>query len=349
MKVAIVEIRESHEECLYTQLKFLTDAGHRVTLVLHPTLRQPVSDYGHLANEVHYLDLENQDALHKLRLQWRLYRLLKKFDRVVLNTAHSYSVLRNLTLLLRFAKTECVGILHDTRKLHTSFTQKIISKKVKKYFVLNDALLPKEPPTDDIRVQSFYPIFFSDYEPVPVYKQNGIWIGIPGRMDYGRRDYDFLVDALAQIPVLDHVRFLILGKVDRDSPFGHRFCESLEKAGQSGRFKIFHSFIDNTDFHAYLKACDYIMPLLHTGQGYFKYKISGAHNLAFAYKKPLICHTSYRHIPDLQENALFFDAATFPKLIGDIDSRTVKSPTTYTDPKWDYQVQQTRYIDFIKK
>ncbi|WP_373518853.1 hypothetical protein [Pricia sp.] len=349
MKTAIVEIRESHEECICTQLSFLKDAGHKVTLILHPILAQQITDYANLADEVIYFDFDHQDFFKKLRLQWQLFGMLKKFDLIVFNTAHSYSVVRNLTVLLRFAEVACVGILHDTKKLLSSSTQSIISQKVKKYFVLNDALLPLHKNTGAIKVQSFYPIFFPEYEPLPVYKQNDIWIGIPGRVDYDRRDYDFLVNAIAEIPTLDRVKFIILGKVDRNNAAGKRFYDSLEKSGQLGRFKLFHSFVENRDFHSYLAACDYIMPLLKPNADYLKYKISGTFNLAFAHKKTMLCHTFFQDIPDLKENSCFFDPATFPQLISDIDTGNLKSPATYSDPKWSYRFQQSRYIDFINE
>ncbi len=349
MKTAIVEIRESHEECICTQLSFLKDVGHQVTLILHPILTQQISDYANLADEVLYIDFDNQGFLKKLGLQWQLYGILKKFDFVILNTAHSYSVLRNLSVLLRFSRTECIGVLHDTKKMDSSFTQRIISQKVKKYFVLNDALLPSDNNTGVIKVQSFYPIFFPQYEPVPVYKQKDIWIGIPGRVDYNRRDYDFLVNTLAETTALDRIKFVILGQVDRNNPTGKRFYDSLENSGQLGRFKLFHSFIENRDFHSYLAACDYIMPMLTLNKDYLKYKISGSFNLAFAHKKPMLCHTFFQDIPDLRENSLFFDAVTFPQLISDIDKGNLNSPASYSDPKWSYRFQQRRYIDFINE
>lgn len=349
MKTAIVEIRESHEECICTQLSFLKDAGHQVTLILHPVLAKQITDYEHLADQVLYIDFDKPNPFKKLARQWKLYGMLKKFDLIVLNTAHSHSVLRNLTVLLRFARTECVGILHDTKKLDSSFTQRIISKKVKKYFVLNDALLPSDKNTGAIKVQSFYPIFFPEYKPMPVYKQNDIWIGIPGRLDYKRRDYDFLLNSLAKITALDRIKFVILGKVDRDNPIGQRFYDSLEQSGQLERFKLFHTFIANRDFHAYLDACDYIMPLLRPNEDYLKYKISGTFNLAFAHKKPMLCHTFLKDIPDLKENSYFFDSGVFPQLISDIDKGNLKSPASYSNPKWSYRFQQERYIDFINE
>lgn len=349
MKTAIVEIKESHEECICTQLSFLKDAGHQVTLILHPILAKQIIDYANLAENVVYIDFDNQGFFKKLGLQWQLFNTLKKFDLIVLNTAHSYSVLRNLTVLLRLARSKCVGILHDTKKLDSSFTQRIISQKVKKYFVLNDALLPSDRDNDGIKVQSFYPIFFPQYEPMPVYKQNDIWIGIPGRVDYNRRDYEFLVNALSEINVLNRVKFVILGKVDRSTATGKRFYDRLEKSGQLGRFKLFHSFIKNRGFHSYLAACDYIMPLLIPNTDYLKYKISGSFNLAFAHKKPMLCHSFFQDIPDLRANSFFFDETSFPQLISEIDAGNLKSPASYSDPKWSYRFQQRRYIDFVNE
>ncbi|HEA20663.1 hypothetical protein LCGC14_1632690 [marine sediment metagenome] len=349
MKTAIVEISESHEECIYSQLSFLKDAGHEVTLLLHKKLENQITAYAHLADNISFFDFESVSPIQKLRMQWHLFTLLKKFDMLILNTAHSYSVIRNIAVLLRFVKTKCIGVLHNTQKLQSSQTQRIISKKVKHYFVLNDALLPTREISNTIKVQSFYPIFFPKYEKVPVYKQNQIWIGIPGRIDYKRRDYDFLINALEQASVLERVNFLILGKVDRTTPDGNRLIESIEKSGKLKNFKLFHSFIDNPDFHGYLSACDYIMPLLRPNQEYLGSKISGAFNLAFAHKKPMLCNSFFEAIPDLRENSLFYDKATFNQLLADIDNGNSHPPTSYSDSKWNYKFQQRRYIEFINE
>lgn len=349
MKTAIVEIRESHEECIYSQLRFLKDAGHQVTLILHPVLARQIKEYAHLADETRYFDFEARGVFQKLRLQWRVYGILKKFDLIVLNTAHSYSVLRNLTVLLQRSKVQCVGILHDISKLDRSSTQRIISRKVKKYFVLNDVLLPSKNAPIPVKIQSFYPVFFPNFEPVPLYKQNAIWIAIPGRIDYERRDYDYLIKALEGISKLDRVKFLILGKLDRNRPTGKKLYDHIEKSGQLGRFKIFQEFVPNPDFHAYLKNCDFVMPLLKTSESYLKYKISGAINLAFAYKKPLLCNQFFKANSDLKANAHFFDNTSLAALIKEIDSGSIENPAKYSDPKWDYSFQQRRYIDFINE
>ena len=349
MKTAIVEISESHEECIYSQLRFLKDARHHVTLILHPKLEKQISDYMHVADQIIYFDFENGTVEKNILLQWHLFSELKKYDIVLFNTAHSYSVIRNVSVLLRPFKIKCIGILHDVKKLQNSRTQQIISKKIKHYFVLNDALLPPEENTSTIELQSFYPIFFPKYDRVPVYKQNHIWVGIPGRIDYKRRNYDFLVNALSRIDGLRKVKFLILGKVDRNTPDGARLLKKIETSGQLKYFKFFHSFIDNQDFHAYLGACDFIMPLLRPNKDYLNTKISGAFNLAFAHEKPMLCSTFFRDIPDLKANSLFYDEASFNQIITDIDAGKGNPPTSYSDPKWTYDYQRKRYIDFINE
>ena len=349
MKTAIVEISESHEECIYSQLSFLKDAGHEVTLLLHTKLDQQISEYANLADKITYFDFTNISEIHKIILQWRLFLAVKDFDLLILNTAHSYSVVRNISVLLRLFKTKCVGILHNTKKLRNSHTQKIISKKVKQYFVLNDNLVDTEVKTNSIKLQSFYPIFFPRYEKVPMNKGNYVWIGIPGRIDYERRDYDFLINALSKIHTINRVQFLILGKIDQNSSLGIRLHKSIEKSRHRKSFKIFHSFIDNHVFHAYLGACNFIMPLLKLDEDYLTSKISGTFNLAFAHKKPMLCNSFFRDIPDLEANSIFYNEASFAQIINDIDKGNVTVPTSYTDLKWGYNFQQNRYIDFINK
>ena len=348
MRVALVELRESHEECLYTQLAFLKSAGYQVSLILHAQLEAQMSTYQNLADAVYYVKFNNQSALKKIKLQFQIFKKLKTFHTIIFNTAHSYSVIRNLSLLLRFSPTQCIGVLHDASKLTQSATQRIISKKIKKYFVLSDALVPKNQSTNQIKLQSFYPIYFPDYGIVSLKKTKGeIWIGIPGRIDYKRRNYDFLVAALSRMVISKQITFLILGKTDRSSDQGKRFYTSIQKTSNHDRVKFFDTFIDNDKYHAYLKACDCIMPLLKKSPDYIQHKISGSFNLAFAHKKPLLCHIYFKTLPDIRQNALFYTEDSLERVLQDIAQRKAVWPTNYSEHKWAYSIQQKRYIDFI--
>ena len=83
---------------------------------------------------------------------------------------------------------EFAGIIHDTRKLYRSFTQKMISRRIKKYFVLNDYLLENLPPGIPVKTESFYPVYFSEFKKINLHKTaNALWVCIPGLVVFKSR------------------------------------------------------------------------------------------------------------------------------------------------------------------
>lgn len=196
MRIAIVEISESHEECIYSQLQFLKANGHTVDGYLNAAISDRIS-YKTEFDNCYRLSAVNIGILKKTQTTWWLFKKLRNYQIVIFNTASSSSIIRNLSLMLLRSKVSCYGVLHNIKKLERSFTQKIIKTKVKHYFVLNDLLLEHAKP-NDIAVASFYPLFFSKLD-LDLREKNGqIWIGIPGRLHiiasnriYINEKYDF--------------------------------------------------------------------------------------------------------------------------------------------------------------
>jgi len=83
-------------------------------------------------------------------------------SKVILNTAQGAHI-RNLCLTSSGA-VEFIGIIHTLKKFQGSYTQKVINRKIKKYFVLNDYFLEKIDPPKEIRVSSFYPLRFPYFD-----------------------------------------------------------------------------------------------------------------------------------------------------------------------------------------
>src|SRR5690606_6018145 len=108
------------------------------------------------------------------------------------------------------------GVLHGINKLKGSFTQKKINRKIKNYFLLNDYVLDNLKKTSypsDLRFETYYPIDFPDFPNPPDINKNDreFWIGIPGQVEYKRRDYEGLVNAVSKITCKKSIRFLLLG------------------------------------------------------------------------------------------------------------------------------------------
>ncbi|TDU42654.1 hypothetical protein BXY82_0047 [Gelidibacter sediminis] len=346
MKIALVELSESHEECLYSQVKFLVDAGYDVFLIIHPKIN--IEGYRELVTHVYYYNFDALSKLKRIPLQIKLTKYLKNFDKVIFNTASSSKSLRNIVFLLNAYQTECIGIIHHVRKLNKSFTQKIISAKIKKYFALSDSLKNNIQVKDTgVRLESFYPIFFPSVERLPLNKkENEIWICIPGRVFYDRKDYQFLLGQLSKFKLPTHLKFIILGNINNHD--GLQLKQQLENHQLSDAFIIFDQFVPNNVFYNYIQQSDFIMPLLQKhDKDYIDSKITGAFNLAFGFKKPLLFHEFYKEIPDLRKNGICYNEHNFETTLTSIANKSFDMNTLYQDVKWSYNHQQKKYINFI--
>lgn len=346
MKIALVELSESHEECIFSQLSFLVDVGHEVTLIIHPKIE--VENYGNLAKNVIRYDFDVLSKLQRLPLQLKLANQLKTFDKVIFNTASSSKSLRNVVFLMKAYKTECIGVIHHVKKLNKSFTQKVISSKIKKYFTLSDTLKNNiELKDKSLKLESFYPIFFPPTEKIALTKkENEVWICIPGRVFFDRRDYAFLWQKLSKINISKHLKFVVLGNINNQD--GIKLKQELENHKLSDAFVIFDKFIPNSAYYSYLKHSDFIMPLLQKqDKNYIDSKITGAFNLAFGFKKPLLFHEFYEVIPDLKANGISYNDRNFESVLNAIGNKTIEIQPLYQDKKWTYEYQQKKYINFI--
>jgi hypothetical protein len=351
MIAALIELGGSHDECLYSQVRFLKASGYTVHLICTANLEKQVSGFDGV-DQFLYVDFEGASSLQSIT---KLFRIRKHIIRhnirqVIFNTAEG-NLVRNLTLLPFPSYVTFSGIVHNGRKLLKSSSQAIISRRVKKYFVLNDYILPHVAGNNKQTVESFYPIFFPDFEKVGLPKAAGeIWVCIPGQVDHNRRDYTGLLQALKQQKPAAGIKFIVLG---RDKNPGRKLRELVEEAGLQEHFILFEEFIPNAVFHSYLAQSDVILPLVHPGlpkfDQYLKYKITGAINLAFAYKKPLLSITQFSSIPDFDENSVFYSLDTLSETLHNLPEQLAAlAPKLYQNPKWEFTYQQQKYISFIE-
>ncbi len=345
MKIALVELSQSHEECLYSQVQFLAGSA-TVDLYLHPKHKAQVTPYHNYSKSIFYIPAR-LGLLKKIAYAFSFAQTLAQYDKVIFNTASSSKLLRNTVLLLQFFSVECFGVVHNAKKLESSFTQRLISTKIKKYYVLNDHLLQVIPRNKTIRLQSFYPIYFPTFSD-PLHKPgNEVWLVIPGSIDFKRRDYSRLIHALKEKPPPKNLKFVLLGRLNIAFEDGKTLLESISKNNLQHYFITFESFIPNHVFHAYIKNADFILPLLVLHDAYLKYKISGSFNLAFAYKKPMLCHNFFKPIADIAKNAVFYNSNSLSEVVQTLSSTRTVPKALYTDPKWDFDFQRDRYLNFL--
>lgn len=353
MNVAVIEFNNYHQECLFSQINFLKANHSKVTLIVNPKSKKNIASYSNLIDNIYYYDKKASFFfLKKLFLLFKLYRFIinSKFDKIIFNTASSSKTLIFISLLLKLSHVECIGTLHNLKKMKSSFSQKLINVTIKKYFVINDFLLSsyhiKNP---NIQLASYYPIFFPEYKSISINKpENEIWISIPGEVNFKRRDYSILIDSLMKMQKKDHLKFIVLGKVNAIPKDCDVFLNLLNKHGLKHYFITFDAFVENDLFFSYLKVSDYILANLQiTDDSYLKYKISGVLNLAFGLKKQLIAPSHLNIINDLKHNTLFYNSSEdlSEKLSSSIKAEEKSAFTS--NKKMDFEIQQKKYIDFI--
>jgi len=348
MKFALIEIGGSHDECLYSQLLFLNGEANETHLICSENLKKQVSDFEYFEAK-YFFDFQTS-KWKRVRSIYRLWKQIRKekYDIVIFNTAQG-SVLRSL-LLLPYAKyTNFVGVMHNAHKLFKSSSQKIISRRIKKYFVLNDYVTTIQERLPQLKIASFYPIFFPKFKSVAIDKPTDeTWICIPGQLQKKRRDYKGLIDSLSAESIPDTIRFLLLGRCTKENECAE-IKEKIEKKGLSKNFVFWDKFIPNDLFYSYIQKSDYIMPLVSAENepAYLTHKISGSFNLAFAYKKPLLMEERFQHIEDFKENALFYKYTTLTEVLKNLDKELSKK-SIYQNNKWSLSYQQHKYLEFVK-
>lgn len=345
MKVALVELGDSHAECLYSQLLFLKKSGAEVHLICSSAMEPHVWRFEE-ADSISYFPYRkgrwfrnylNMVSIRKLILK-------KRVDKVVFNTVEEPHV-RHLLGMIFPSAVEFVGILHDAASY-----PKVALTRVRKFFVLNDYILYNVTTRLGKVFASFYPIFFQKYRLEEFNKPKGeTWICIPGQVEFKRRDYLALFDALKEQRPKEGLRFILLGRSDHPSGNGREVKDLIRKEKLEKFFMLFEGYIDDVLYHSYLKSCDYVMPLIHPEnpafETYMNNQVSGAYNLAFAYQIPLLCHKALERYPDFRDTSIFYTPKTLVKTLNGLSK--LKRGRFYRDPKWKFDTQRGRYIDFL--
>lgn len=340
-KIALIEVGDFHDECLYSQLQFLQTEDIEVTLFVNEKIKSRIEGFSSPCNIV-YLDLSSK--VKKYRCWFNMWRsiVFGSFSKVIFNSAES-----NIYKFIQFSfpkHIELIGTLHNGQNLKLKPKQKIISKKLNKYFVLNDFVakaISREKLTTK-ELASFYPIFFPKFETSLQKPENEIWMTVPGVISFDKRDYSIFKD----LKLNDNIKIIFLGRANNTDAL--TFKEEAKTYPSFKNFVFFEAFIPNDLFHDYIKHSDYILPLIHPNNEFFnyflKYKISGSYNLAFAYKKTMLIEQSFSEIEDFKETAFFYDANHFERIFDVIIPSEKK---TYKNPKWSFEFQKKNYLDYI--
>ena len=344
MNVALIEFENSHDECLYTQVAFLSKANHKVFLCCTNTLYERVKHFDGVEQFI-CRDFNQFKFFAFRKFAKELHAL--NIDLVIFNTASGDKVAKFLFFSC-FYKFRYAGLIHNVNKLNTSNTQKIISRKIKKYFVLNDYI---DVTNDKVACSAFYPIFFPPIKIMPIEKpENEIWLCIPGQLEYKRRAYEALFSTIAQYGLPKNIRLLFLGRCMHSEGNGAEAKQTIADLGIDKQCLLFDNFVSLDVFYAYMQASDYIFPLIHPEEsetkGYGSYKVSGAFNAAFGFKKILICDEYYARYKDFEDSSIFYD----PKKLYEIFEKialTIDENLFYKNPFWNFETHQQKFLSFL--
>lgn len=350
LRIALVEIGGSHDECLYTQFLALASIEADITFVTTKEVYDRNPHLHPLINQVYFLKTTGK-SIADFKLMKGLVGYFKEhqIQKVVFNTAQGGHI-RNISLMLP-KSIQAYGIIHTIRKFQGSFTQKIIHKAIRKYVVLSDDLLKRINVPKGISVGSFYPIDFPQFDGNVDKPSDTIWITITGGVESRRKDLEGFVHLIDQTS--SNIQFVFLGKTDFTRNDVKELVSHLKEKSLLDRVKLFDTFIDQATFDAYLKQTDFLLPLIHpetsSAEQYVVNQISGAFTLAFSYKIPLLMHEAYEQENDLKIAAFFYTPTSFKNTFEKAyQERTTKSELIQEQEKWQSEAQQDVYLRFIE-
>jgi hypothetical protein len=343
--VGLVEIAGSHDECLLSQMYALSTANVKIVFVSTKEMidRNPAfKKYVDVFVEV--------DTSNKRATASQVWNELKKnqCDKVVFNTAQG-KLVRAICWKALFHKMEFIGIIHTTRMFTESFTQKLISKKIKKYLLLSDFLLSKVQSSTGAQLEAFYPLRFASKEKPRVGNENTVVI--IGGVESRRKDLGGFVQMVGGLSTKD-VRFVFLGKSDPSNPEVKEFLGDLEKKGLTKNVETYNTYVPQEEFDTVLQNADLILPLVHpntpSAEQYFRNQISGAMTVSFGYKIPMLIHEAYEHIEEMQMASSYYSLERFDQelelALSNLDEKKDK---IRLHQHYDVDYQEKKYVSFV--
>jgi hypothetical protein len=358
-KVALIELGGSHAECLPTQIHYLKTAGYRVHLICDEAVWSQIEEKEQLAGvQVHK---RQRNRLQTIATVLKIHRYFRthKIDFMIVNTIEAATI-RELCIFPFPKKLNATGVLHNAEKLTKGRTLRwIVGRRVKKFFVLSESIRQTYQPQTRYRLEAFYPVYFPKWEHAPAHKaEDEIWITVPGAVETQRRDYAGLLQGIKERGLRPQIKIIFLGKWDE------RRCPELavwlEQAGAARhQILVFKQFLTNAVFHDYIRQSDLIAPLIHPSADnrpstfYGNHRISGAFNLSFGYKIPMLIENSMSHDAVFKDTSFFYDANDLVDVINSFphrkDELQIMRKAMANDARWQEENLLRKYIDFIRQ
>ncbi len=347
-RIALVEIGGSHDECLLTQMYALKDQNCWIELFTTAEIIERNPLFTALIDTVHLFDFQGTKTDKKSEVS-RLWRQIKEsqIEKVVLNTAQGKTIWRLVFKALN-SKIAFVGVIHTSRMFKESFTQKLISLKIKKYLVLSDFIKKDSQSNTKKAIEFFYPLDFP--KPLKAIDRNPKHVVIIGGVETRRKDLDGFLKLASRAS--KEFRWTFLGKSDAQKVEVKQFIENLHEKGLSDRVRYFDGFVDQAEFVETIASASCILPLVHpntpSADQYFRNQIPGAMNVSLSFKVPMLIHEQYANWTEIEDAAVYYTFENFPEqldgLIANFESLREKMEA---QENFNTEVQRKRYSDFI--
>jgi hypothetical protein len=347
LRIALVEIGGSHDECLLTQMHAIRNAGHEVLLITAANVAERNPIFKEYVHEIHVVDIENTTRKVVVREVWKKLKG-DAIDQAIFNTAQG-KMIRDLCLKAIFHPMEFVGVIHTTRMFTESFTQKIIHRKIKKYFLLSEFLCSKVTPPKGVSIDYFYPLRFPRASEKKENTQKTI--AIIGGVEERRKDLDGFLKVLSTIQN-EKVHFVFLGKSDASKPEVSVFLERLQEEKVTELVTTYDAFVPQETFDSVLQNATFILPLVHpktpSADQYFRNQISGAMTVSFAYKVPMLIHTAYQEIEEMQPASFYYSLESFgTDLLEALEQVEEKRAQMNQHLPFSIEEQERRFANFL--
>lgn len=352
-KVALIEICGSHDECLYSQYRFLIEAGVDVHFIISDNLESRIQHYNDNLN-ILSLNFNNKLSNDLLKLyKIHQYLIKNEIDKVIINTASNEIISKLIYFIPK--QTKIFGIIHSLKKLTTSFSQSLINKRIKKYFVINDYLMSYVPKFSDTKFSSFYPIYFKESAIKIDKDDDDFWVAIPGSIEFIRRDYLGLIHNLDNRELPKNLKFLFLSNSKSKYSDAEKIKDLVKDKPLKDNFIFFDEFIMPEKLAAYLMKTDLILPLLNPGvanyHDYLNNQISGSFNLSFGFSVPMLMHPDFKSIDDFEVSSYFCKEDDFyDTLMNFYDNKNLlyrKAQSIKDYKKFTFSYQQSKFLSFI--
>jgi hypothetical protein len=244
-----------------------------------------------------------------------------------------------------FDKVEFIGIVHSTEKFKNSIGQKIINRKIKKYFLLAAFLVDNVKHLNGLRFESYYPIVEEENS-----GKEGEYFTIIGSVENIKKDLQGFAHLLLKFPDMK-AKFVFLGQSKDERPDVIDFRTTLRAGNCNIEVKTYNEFVDSAEFKTILNNTKAILPLIHentvSGEIYFKSKISGSMNVALAHKIPLLLHEDLRQIQELQSAAVYYNFEDFSQVLENADAILATRERMLSEPNFKAQNQEEKYLKFV--